>query len=469
MGAMFLSLRVRNYRLFSTGQLISLIFGWVQITAQDWLVLQLSHNSPSALGVVTALQFTPMLLFTLYAGKLADRFDKRLMLMIANTAWLVLAALMGALVVSGAVQLWQVYIFAGLWGTVSAVETPVRQSFVSELVDRPLLPNALSLSAAAFNTARIIGPAIAGLAIAGLGTGTAFLVNAVSYVFPLIAILRMRPAELQREVGRVVDSADARVIDGLRYVRRRADLLLPLVLMLVVGLVGFNYQLTLAVLAKNVFRTGAATFGLLTTALAVGALAGALAGTRRRTRPSVWVVLGAALAFGVLGTVSGLMPTYLLTALILVPTGFTQIYLAQAANQRVQLGTDPEMRGRVMALYILGFLGTNPIGAPLVGWFAEAFGPRASIWLGGAISLAAAGVALVVQLRRSGARIHFRLVPTPKLFVAVVPEWQGVPHGLPTPSDVPGRRPHPVAPGRRVHPEPGHHRSTGTELSRVDA
>jgi MFS family permease len=326
-------------------------------------------------------------------------------------------------------------------------------------VDRPLLPNALSLSAAAFNTARIIGPAVAGLAIAGLGTGTAFVVNAVSYVFPLIALLRLRPNELHREPGRV-DSADARVIDGLRYVRRRRDLLLPLVLMLVLGLVGFNYQLTLAVLAKNVFHSGAVTFGLLTTALAAGALVGALAGTRRRTRPSV--------AFGVLGTLSGLMSTYLLTAAILVPTGFTQIYLAQAANQRVQLGTDPEMRGRVMALYILGFLGTNPIGAPLVGWFAEAFGPRASIWVGGVVSLAAAGVALTLELRRSGARIHLQLVPTPKLSVDVVPGWQGVEHGLPTPDELPGRRLHPVASGRRTRPEHGH-RPAGPELSRLDA
>jgi len=453
----FQSLQVRNYRLFATGQLISLIFGWVQITAQDWLVLQVSHDSPSALGVVTALQFSPMLLFTLYAGKLADRFDKRYLLMAVNALWLVLAALMGALVVSGAVQLWQVYVFAALWGTVSAVETPVRQSFVSELVDRSLLPNALSLSAATFNTARILGPALAGVTIAALGTGTAFVVNAVSYVFPVVAIARMRPGELHREAGRVA-AADARVIDGVRYVARRADLLLPLLLMLVVGLVGFNFQLTLPVMAKNVFHSGAATFGLLVTALAAGALGGALAGTRRRARPSVWLVLGAALAFGVLGTLSGLMPTYLLTALVLVPTGFAQIFLAQAANQRIQLGTGAEMRGRVMALYVLAFLGTNPIGAPLVGWFAEVFGPRASIWVGGVISLGAAAAALAWQLRRSDARIRLRLGPVPGIYL-----WQGEEHGVPTPAGLPRRRLHPVAPGRRPGPE-----RTGAELSRVD-
>jgi len=414
----FQSLHVRNYRLFATGQLISLIFGWVQITAQDWLVLQVSHNSPSALGVVTALQFTPMLLFTLYAGTLADRFDKRVLLMIVNSAWLVLATLMGLLVLSGSVRLWQVDVFAAAWGAVSAVESPVRQAFVSELVDRTLLPNALSLSAAAFNTARIVGPALAGGAIAVLGTGSAFVVNAVSYVFPLLAIMRMRPAELYRDPAAARPSpGDAGLLDGLRYVRGRPDLVLPLLLMLVISLAGFNYQLTLAVLAKNVFHAGAATFGLLVTALAVGALSGALAGTRRRVRPSVRLVLGAAAAFGVLGTLSGLMPTYLLTALILVPTGFSQIFLAQAASQRIQLGTEPHMRGRVMALYLLAFLGTNPIGAPIVGWLAAAFGARASIWLGGVISLAAAGTAVAAQLRRSGTRLRLRLVPVPRLSV----------------------------------------------------
>ncbi|TMM35638.1 MAG: MFS transporter [Actinobacteria bacterium] len=429
----FQSLQIRNYRLFATGQLISLIFGWVQITAQDWLVLELSHGSASALGVVTALQFAPMLLFTLYAGKLADRFDKRYLLIVANLLWFVLAALMGALVVSGAVLLWQVYVFAALWGVVTAVETPVRQSFVSELVGKPLLPNAMSLNAATFNTARILGPALAGLTIAALGTGTAFVVNAASYVFPVVALARLRAGELHRE-NRQVSAAEARVVDGLRYVWRRHDLLLPVVLILVVGMVGFNYQLTLPVLAKNVFHTGAATFGLLVTALAAGALMGALAGTRRRARPSAWLVLGAAIGYGALGTLAGFMPTYGLTALVMVPTGFAQIFLAQAANQRVQLGTDAEMRGRVMALYILAFLGTNPIGAPLVGWFAEVFGPRASIWAGGAISLAAALAALLWQLRRSQTRIRLRLRPTPGIYL-----WQGEAHGVPTPAGLPGR------------------------------
>jgi MFS family permease len=456
----FQSLHVRNYRLFAVGQLISLIFGWVQITAQDWLVLQVAHNSAAALGVVTALQFTPMLLITLYAGTLADRFDKRLLLIIVNALWLVLSGLMGVLVVSGAVQLWQVYVFALLWGSVSAVETPFRQSFVPELVGPTLLPNALSLNAAAFNSARVIGPAIAGFAIAWLGTGSAFFANAASYVVPIIALSWMRPRELQRAGRR---PTDARVVDGLRYVWRRPDLLLPIALMLVIGMVGYNFQLTLPVLSKNVFHTGPATFGLLVTALALGSIGGALAGTRRRERPSVFVVLAGAVAFGVAGTLSALMPTYLLTAVLLVPTGFSMIYLAQAANQRIQLGTDPEYRGRVMALYFLVFMGTNPIGAPVVGWLAQVAGARTAIWLGTAISLAVALTVLTLRLRRSGERIRLRFVPVPKLYVDVAPVWQGEGHGVPPAVDLSGRRLHPVAPGRRPRPD-----RTGPQLSGVD-
>ena len=462
----FQSLSVRNYRLFAIGQLISLVFSWVQITAQDWLVLQLSHDSPSALGVVTAFQFTPILLLTLYAGKLADRFDKRRLLVMTRALYLVLAGLMGALVTTGAVRLWQVFVFAVLWGTVTAIETPARQSFVSELVGRPLLPNALALSAATFNSARVLGPAIGGLAIAIFGTGTAFVVNALAYIAPLIVLFMMRPGELHRDglaVGRVA-ADEAKVSDGLRYVRHRPDLLLPLGLMMVIGLVGFNFQLTLAVLAKNVFHTGAASFGLFTTALAIGALGGALAGSGRRARPSVWIVLGAVVAFGTLETAAGLMPTYLTTAIVLIPTGFFMIYLAQAANQRVQLGVDAELRGRVMALYVLVFMGTNPIGAPMLGWLAESFGARASIWLGGLISLLVGGAALAVRLRMAGARVRLRLVPVPRFYVDVAPSWQGDPHGVSATARLPLRRLQPAAPVGVV----GRPERAGPELSRVD-
>jgi MFS family permease len=467
LGSTFQSLGIRNYRLFATGQLISLIFGWVQITAQDWLVLQLTHNSPSALGVVTAFQFTPILLLTLYGGKLADRFEKRILLIITRALYLVLAGSMGVLVVTGAVQLWQVFVFAVLWGTVTAIETPARQSFISELVDRPLLPNALALSAATFNSARVIGPAIGGLSIALFGTGTAFVVNAVAYIAPLTVLFQMRSNELHRDEAKAGRAAaeDARVTDGLRYVRNRPDLLLPLGIMLVVGLIGFNFQLTLAVLAKNVFHTGAASFGLFTTALAVGALFGALAGSGRRSRPSVWTVIGATIGFGALETAAGLMPTYLSTAVMLVPTGFFMVYLGQAGNQRVQLGVDPEMRGRVMALWVLTFMGTNPIGAPLLGWLAGTFGARTSIWLGGLISLVTGVTALVARLRVGGNRIRLALVPMPRIYVDVAPAWQGDPHGVPATARLSARRLQPAAPVGLVE------RSgrAGAELSRVDS
>jgi MFS family permease len=464
LGSTFQSLGIRNYRLFATGQLISLIFGWVQITAQDWLVLQLSHDSPSALGVVIAFQFGPILLLTLYGGKLADQFDKRRLLLVVNSLYMILACLMGALVTSGAIQLWQVFVFGVLWGSVTALEGPTRQAFVSEMVERRLLPNALALSAATFNSARVIGPAIGGLAIALFGTGTAFVLNAVSYVGPLVVLSLMRPSELYRDGLASGARAATKVTDGLRYVRYRPDLLLVLGLMMVVGLVGFNLQLTLAVLAKNVFHSGAASFGLLTTALAIGALCGALAGSGRRSRPSVWTVLGAAVAFGALETAAGLMPTYLTTAIVLVPTGFFMIYLAQAANQRVQLGVDPEMRGRVLGLYLLVFMGTNPVGAPAVGWIAQAFGARTSIWLGGAISLLVGGAALAVRLRMAGGRVRLVLAPRPRFYVDIAPAWQGDPHGVSATARLPLRRLLPAAPAD-VLGSPEH---AGAELSSVD-
>jgi MFS family permease len=414
----FQSLRVRNYRLFATGQLVKLIGVWMMFIAQDWLVLQLSHDSATALGVVTACQFTPVLLLTLFSGRLADRYDKRVLLLAANATWSLLSMVMSLLVVTGAVALWHVFVFAALLGVCNAVETPVRQSFVSELVGTSLLPNALSLSAATFNTARIVGPALAGVVIAAVDTGPAFLVSAVSSLAPLVMLLRMRAGELHRAaLPPMAERGAARVVDGLRYVWARPDLLLPMVLMSVIGMMLFNFQLTLAALAKTVFHTGAASFGLFTTALAVGALAGALAGSGRRSRPSVYVVLGAAVAFATLGTLVGFAPTYWLVVALLPPTGFFMVYFAQASNQRVQLGVDAAFRGRVMALWVLVFLGTNPIGAPIIGWVAERYGAGASIWMGGLISLVTAGAALAWQLRRTEHRVRLRMRPLPRLYV----------------------------------------------------
>lgn len=418
LNTMFQSLQVRNYRLFASGQLIKLIGVWMMFIAQDWLVLELSDNSATALGIVTALQFAPVLLLTLISGRLADRYDKRVLLFVANLFWTVLSLAMSLLVITGLVQLWHVFAFAALLGVANAVETPVRQAFVSELVGTPLLANALSLNAATFNSARIVGPALAGLAIAAVDVGPVFLVTAVSSIAPLVNVIRIRSGELHREtLPPREERSSARVIDGLRYVRARPDLLLPMFLISIIATSLFNFQLTLAALAKTVFNTGAASFGLFSSALAVGALGGALAGTGRRSRPSVWLVLSAAIACAILGTLVGLAPTYWLVVLLLLPTGFATVFFAQACNQRIQLGTDAAFRGRVMALWVLVFLGTNPVGAPIIGWVAETYGAGASIWMGGLISLAAALLALAWQLRRSGARLRFQVLPMPRFYL----------------------------------------------------
>jgi MFS family permease len=436
----FRSLQVRNYRLFATGQLVKLVGVWMMFTAQDWLVLDLSHNSPGALGATTALQFLPVLLLTLWGGRLADRYDKRKLLIAANATFAVTAMVFAILVASGVVTLWHVFLFAGLLGIANAIETPVRQSFVSELVELPLLPNALALSAATFNTARIGGPALAGVALALFHTGPVFLIATALAIAPVFSYARMRPLDLYRDLPST-NKGDARILDGLKYVWRRSDLLLPMSLMAVVGMIGFNFPVTLAALAKINFHAGPSTFGLLTTSLAVGALGGALAGSARRARPGAYLVIGATLAFGLLEFVVGFAPSFVVAMILLVPTGFFSIYLAQAANHRVQMGVHAEYRGRVMALYVLVFLGTTPIGASLAGWWGERFGVPSSIGTAGAVCFVAGVVALVWQLRMSGERLSLRVRPRPRLTLvrtsASRPETTPELEAVPQPATVP--------------------------------
>ncbi|MGH3681019.1 MAG: MFS transporter [Natronosporangium sp.] len=413
----FQSLTVRNYRLFATGQLVKLVGVWMMFIAQDWLVLQLSGNSATAVGFTVAMQFTPIMLLTLVGGSLADRYDKRTLLLVSSAAFALQAILLALLVVTGAVELWHVFVIAAGLGTANAIENPARQAFVSELVGGTLLPNALSLNAAVFNTARIAGPAVAGGAIALFGVGPAFLIATAGVVAPLVSLSRLRSRELHREpLPPRAERARARITDGIRYVARRPDLVLPMAMVTVVGAAGFNFQVTLPVLSKVVYETGAAAFGLLAAALAVGSLGGALAGSWRRARPSAYVVLWAAVGFGVSSMLVGFSSPYWLVLLLLLPTGFFAIYFAQAANQRVQLGCEAAFRGRVMALYILVFFGTTPIGALAVGWWAERFGAESAIWLGGLASLLTALVGLVWQLRRHGERLRLQIRP-PRLRV----------------------------------------------------
>jgi MFS family permease len=400
---MFRSLRVRNYRYYAGGQVVSLTGTWMQRVAQDWLVLELSHNSGTAIGLVLALQFGPTLVFSLWGGVLADRYDKRKILFVTQGLMILWAAVLGVLDVSGAVQLWHVYLIALILGITSSLDVPVRQSFVVEMVGPKDLQNAVSLNSVTFNLARIVGPALAGILIAAVGTGWVFLGNAVFTVAVIIGLALMRPAELFRSepTGRT----PGQLREGLRYVRGRPDLILPMVLVFMVGTFGMNWPVTMALMAKEVFGRGAAGYGLLTTAIAVGSLFGALAASRRTARPRTRVILAGAFAFGTLEAAVGLMPTYWSVVAILLPTGAAALTFTIAANSTVQLGSDPAFRGRVMALYLMCFMGGTPLGAPLVGAVADAFGPRASVVASGAVCAVAAVVATVVVARKAGVKL----------------------------------------------------------------
>jgi len=400
---MFRALRTRNYRLFASGQLLTNVGTWMQRIAQDWLVLEIS-NSGTALGLVTALQFLPTVLFGLWGGVLADRSDKRRLLIGVRAAMGAQSLLLGVLAVTGQAQLWHVYGLAALLGLTTAVEMPTRQSFVVEMVGPDDLPNAVGLNSAIFNSARIVGPAVAGLLINVVGTGWVFMITAATSGAVIVGLLRMRVTDLYRAPAPGRGKGQLRA--GLRYVRGRPDLVVLLVLVFVLGTFGLNFQLTLALMARQVFHRGAGAYGLLTTCLAVGSLAGALLATVRTRRPRLRFLLAAAGGFGVLEAVAGLMPTYWSLAPMLVLAGAAALTFTTACNSTMQMSTVPAMRGRVMALYLLAFLGGTPLGAPVIGWVGQHYGPRASIVAGGlACALAAVAVGLVLA-RRRGLRLH---------------------------------------------------------------
>jgi MFS family permease len=405
---LFASLRVRNYRLFASGQVVSLTGTWMQRVAQDWLVLSLSHNSGTAIGITTGLQFAPVLLFGLLGGVIADRYDKRRVLVMTQIAMGVLALGLGLLDVTGAVQLWHVYALAFGLGCATAIDSPVRQAFVTELVGPSLLANAVSLNSATFNAARVLGPAVAGLMIASVGTAWVFLSNTASFVAVIAGLLLMRPDELF--VGKPIGRRKGAVREGLAYVRGRPELVAITCLVGVVGTLGFNFQITSALLTKNTFHHGAGSYGLVSAVYAFGSLLGALASARRGGLGRRRLVFVAAAAYGVLEVAAGLMPTYWTFFALLVPFGFATLTFSTAANTTVQLTTSPSMRGRVMALYLIVFMGGTPIGAPLIGWIAEVAGPRWSLIIGGIASTVAAVLAALYLTRRRNLRVEPHLL-----------------------------------------------------------
>jgi len=388
-GSTFGSLQVRNYRLYFIGQVVSVSGSWMQRVAQSWLVLHLT-GSGVALGVVSALQFLPMLVFGAWGGALADRVDKRRVLMLTQAVMGFLALALGVVTLTGSVRLWMVYLLALLLGMVTAMDNPARQSFVMEMVGRAQVTNAVSLNSAVFTGARVVGPALAGILISLVGTGWCFVLNAVSFGAVVLALVAMDPARLQRSTA-----APARrglVVEGLRFVWSRPDIRLPLAILAVVGTLALNWTVILPLLARNTFHGDAGTYGLLFAMLGLGSLAGALF-TASRREPSGGLLLGALAAFGVLMAAAAVAPTLQLEVLALVPTGMAALVFQTTSNSLIQLRSEPALRGRVMALYSVLFIGTTPIGAPIVGWVAQQAGPRAALLLGAAAILATAAAA----------------------------------------------------------------------------
>ncbi|MGG5751918.1 MFS transporter [Zafaria sp. Z1313] len=395
---MFSSLAVPNYRLWATGALVSNIGTWMQRVAQDWLVLTvLTDHSGTAVGITTGLQFLPILLLGPYAGLIADRHDKRRLLMATQTAMGLCALVLGLLVLTGTAELWHVYAIATALGLASAFDAPARQAFVSEVVDAGQLPNAVALNSASFNLARLAGPGVAGLVIAWIGTAPAFLVNAASFAAVLLAIGRMDVAALRPSAR--APRGRHQILEGVRYVKGRPDLVMILVLAGIIGTFGLNFQLTNAMMATEVFREGPEAYGLLGTVMAVGTLAGAL-WAARRGRFRLRYLLGGAVLFGVFTIAASLMPSFWWYAALLIPVGLASLTFLNSCNTSIQLSVEPRFRGRVLALYMAVIQGGTPIGAPLVGWVGEAFGARWSVGVGGGIALVAGIWALVLVRRR---------------------------------------------------------------------
>ncbi|HEX3241260.1 MAG TPA: MFS transporter [Solirubrobacterales bacterium] len=387
----FNSLEVPNYRRYFAGQLISLSGTWMQTVAAVWLILTLT-DSGIAVGLTTALQFLPMLLFGAWGGLLADRMSKRRLLL--TTQALMMIPALGLLIVTatGVVTPWMVYLGVFAFGLLNAVDNPTRQSFVIEVVGPDRVVNAVSLNSVIVQAARIVGPAIAGILIATVGVVPCFALNALTFVAMILALLGMDSRRLEEPP--VAPRERGAIRAALRYVIATPELALPLALMGLVGTLGFNFQVVLPLLAKFSFGGGAMVYGALVSAMAVGSIAGALInGAHGRTGPRL--IAGGALAFGVSALGAAVMPSLAFEIPLLVVLGGAAVTFAATINSSLQLAVAPEMRGRVMALYSVVFLGSTPIGAPLVGWLSQTYDPRVALLLAGISGLAAAWAAHV--------------------------------------------------------------------------
>jgi len=391
------SFKHRNFRLFFTANFVSNVGTWAQRIAQDWLVVTDLHRGGSELGIVTGLQFLPMLFFSLYAGSLADRLDKRKLLIITNAGAGVTAAILGWLIISHKVTILEVFILAFTLGLFGALDTPVRQAFTSELVGKSDISNAVSLNSANFNMGRLIGPAVSGVLIKYFHTGPSFLLNAASSVLVIGALVMMRPEELHRPPR---DDKDRKIVEGIRYIKGRADLVAVIATVFFASTFGLNFQIFTALASTRIFHKDAGAFGLLGSVLAVGSLLAAIVSASLDERRKPIFIIRTAIFFGAALMIQALMPTYLAFALWLPLCGFLALTTMISANTYVQATTPHELRGRVMGFYILIFLGATPIGSPLIGWLADAIGVRQTVAFCGVItSLGSIFVYLLMRKR----------------------------------------------------------------------
>jgi MFS family permease len=380
------SFRHRNYRILFPANAASNIGTWAQRVAQDWLILQLTDNSGVYLGLVTAIQFAPVLLFSLQGGALADRVNKRKLLISTNFIGALSSLGLGLLVVAGQVKVWHVFFFALTLGISSAIDAPIRQSFTSEIVGHSDIANAVSLNSANFNAGRLIGPALSGFLIARFDTGPSFLINSFTYLFVILALLRMRESDFFIQEKKTTQGT---VREGLDYALARPDLYVVMLVVFFVATFGLNMQIFNALMATKEFGKGPASYGLLGTYVAIGSLTGALISARlERYRRTIFVIKGGAV-FSLAITLLSIAPTYTWYSLWLPICGLSALITLITANSLIQVNSDPSIRGRVSGIYLLIFMGGTPFGSPLIGWLVEVIGVRETIALCGLISLGA--------------------------------------------------------------------------------